>query len=250
MSDAGAGVGASPRIVDSDMSATADFSEFFDYNTDTIAGESPFPHSFDITADQASKSLEPDVLPNPKQVVSTLGEGNIRAVESPDSLHDSFRDSSSDSDTSKRTGSSASGKTALTAGDMMMTDEPELKKPWNPSFTHANGATEAPSMFGNTSPAMDDAYPLATDDQWFDFERASHSPEAASNGLKNIESPIMPTFQANGPHNAQGHNSRNNIGNEISSVSPSPCWRFILPAHAGSCVRVSVGRRASSSSPA
>ncbi|CRK10445.1 hypothetical protein BN1723_009148, partial [Verticillium longisporum] len=215
MTDAGAGPGASPFIAGTDMSATGDFSDLFDYDDDTIAAAaaaaavtSPFHQSLDLSKDQSLSGFNPQALHNPTRASSTLGARDIAAAESPDSLNDSFRDSSSDSGSSKRTGSSASGKTALTAGDIMMTDGNDIKKEWN-STSFSKGSDDGTFIFGANMPSsvMGDNFDLPTDDNFmndsFDFESASSSPEAANNAATNLASPDMPTMTAHIPRNSQ-----------------------------------------------
>ncbi|CRK38644.1 hypothetical protein BN1708_007831 [Verticillium longisporum] len=212
MTDAGAGPGA---IAGTDMSATGDFSDLFDYDDDTIAAAaaaaavtSPFHQSLDLSKDQSLSGFNPQALHNPTRASSTLGARDIAAAESPDSLNDSFRDSSSDSGSSKRTGSSASGKTALTAGDIMMTDGNGIKKEWNPA-SFSKGSDDGTFIFGANMPSsvMGDNFDLPTDDNFmndsFDFESASSSPEAANNAAMNLASLDMPTMTAHIPHNSQ-----------------------------------------------
>ncbi|RBQ98232.1 hypothetical protein VDGD_06761 [Verticillium dahliae] len=196
------------------MSATGDFSDLFDYDDDTIAAAaaaavtSPFHQSLDLSKDQSLSGFNPQALHNPTTASSTLGARDIAAAESPDSLNDSFRDSSSDSGSSKRTGSSASGKIALTAGDIIMTDGNDIKKEWN-SASFSKGSDDGTFIFGSNMPSsvMGDNFDLPTDDNFmndsFDFESASSSPEAANNAATNLASPDMPTMTAHIPHNSQ-----------------------------------------------
>ncbi|KAM0333926.1 hypothetical protein ACHAQA_000943 [Verticillium albo-atrum] len=235
MTDAGAGPGASPFIAGTDMSATADFSDLFDYDDDTIAAAavtSPFHQNLDLSKDQSLNTFNPQALHNTTGS-STLSAREIAAAESPDSLNDSFRDSSSDSGSSKRTGSSASGKTALTAGDIMMTDGNDIKKEWNPA-SFSKGPDDGTFVFGANMPSsvMGDAFDLPTDDNFmndsFDFESASSSPEAANSGALNIPSPDMPTMTANVPHN---HNSQTPSKSRAQAPRKNSQFPLTQPMH-------------------
>lgn len=185
MTDAGAGVGASPLILGSDMAATADFSEFIDYDDDALAATDPFSHSIDLPSELGSKAFHPPLLSSSDAASTALGAGGLGTVDSPDSLQDSFRDSSSDSGSSKDT----TGSSGQAAGDVTMMDGLEdLKEQWSSSFV--NG--EDPSFAFGTG--LDE-----TPDKFFDFDRASNSPGALSNGIAlNAGSPAMPTFSASG----------------------------------------------------
>ncbi|KAF0328113.1 hypothetical protein GQ607_004593 [Colletotrichum asianum] len=204
MTTAGAAVGASPIPHATVMSATIDFEEFLEYDEEGFGAANSMPN-FDLSNPNAlkflessqslheSKSLEPQA--------TLLANGTV-AAGSPDSLVDSFRDSSSDSASSKRTGSSASGKTALTAGDVMMTDGADIKPDWE-TAAFADRPEDSVYLFGGNADATLPGLDMGDDrfmEESFDFESASSSPDAIS--AVNMESPEMPTIHTNGPQKA------------------------------------------------
>ncbi|TDZ66020.1 Protein MGA2 [Colletotrichum trifolii] len=209
MTTAGAAIGASPVPPAPVMSASVDpINEFLDYDDEAYGASTPnldFSNPDTLRFFDSSHSLhEPKLL----QPQATLLAAGTVAAGSPDSLVDSFRDSSSDSTSSKRTGSSASGKTALTAGDVMMTDGADVKPDWDDPAAFVGRPEESVFLFsGPHDPTLPDGLEL-NDDKFmeasFDFESASSSPNAA--GAVNMESPEMPTINANLPpsQNAPG----------------------------------------------
>ncbi|TEA22686.1 Protein MGA2 [Colletotrichum sidae] len=209
MTTAGAAIGASPVPPAPVMSASVDpINEFLDYDDEAYGASTPnldFSNPDTLRFFDSSHSLhEPKLL----QPQATLLAAGTVAAGSPDSLVDSFRDSSSDSASSKRTGSSASGKTALTAGDVMMTDGADVKPDWDGPAAFVGRPEESVFLFsGPHDPTLPDGLEM-NDDKFmeasFDFESASSSPNAA--GAVNMESPEMPTINANLPpsQNAPG----------------------------------------------
>ncbi|WYZ37524.1 hypothetical protein EsH8_II_001030 [Colletotrichum jinshuiense] len=211
MTTAGAAVGASSMPAAPGMSPT-DFNEFLDYD-EHFGDSSPLPTNFDLSTHDTLKLSEfSQTLHEAKALepqATLLATGTVAAA-SPDSLIDSFRDSSSDSASSKRTGSSASGKTALTAGDVMMTDGADIKPDWDTSAAFIGRPEDSIFLFGaNADATLPDG--LLSDDKFmdesFDFESASSSPNAA--GAMSMESPEMPTIHTSGPQrNTAPSNSR------------------------------------------
>ncbi|KAH6688408.1 ankyrin repeat protein [Plectosphaerella plurivora] len=203
MSVAGAGAGASALIYDADMNPN-DFDEFLEFDDDeTLSAAASFPHGLDIDLDLSQdhhpKTFNPQLLQNPQAAPSTLGAIDLGAAESPDSLNDSsFRDSSSDSGSSKRA-ASASGKPALTNGDIHMMDattaHDQRKDEWQPSFSQDDA--DANFLFGNNmaSPGLNGRF--MADDALFDYSALSNgnSPDAGLGGPMAV-SPAMPSFQA------------------------------------------------------
>ncbi|OLN95286.1 Protein MGA2 [Colletotrichum chlorophyti] len=202
MTTAGAAIGASPTPAAPVMSST-DFNEYLDYD-DHFGDSSPLPTNFDLSAHDTLKLTDfPQSLHETKSLEPqpALLAGSTVVAGSPDSLVDSFRDSSSDSASSKRTGSSASGKTALTAGDVMMTDGADIKPDWDTSAAFVGRPEDGIFLFGaNGDATLPDGLDLGDDkfmDESFDFESASSSPNAA--GPIGMESPEMPTIHTHGP---------------------------------------------------
>ncbi|KAK2033438.1 hypothetical protein LX32DRAFT_89309 [Colletotrichum zoysiae] len=204
MTTAGAAIGASPMPAAPGMSPAGEFNEFLEYEDNHFGDSSPLPTNFDLSAhDTLALSEFPQSLHEAKslesQTATLLPTGTV-AAGSPDSLVDSFRDSSSDSASSKRTGSSASGKTALTAGDVMMTDGADIKSDWNPTLFGGRPEENAFLFGGNGDATLPDGLDFNDDkfmEESFDFESASSSPNAA--GAMSMESPEMPTIHANAP---------------------------------------------------
>jgi hypothetical protein len=204
MSAAGAGAGASALIYGADMTPN-DFDEFLEFDDDeTLSAVAAFPHGLDLDLDLSQdhhpKTFNPQLLQNPQSAPSTLGAIDLGAAESPDSLNDSsFRDSSSDSGSSKRA-ASASGKSALTNGDIHMMDattaHDQRKDEWQPSFSQDDA--DANFLFGSNmaSPGMNGRF--LGDDNLFDYGALSNdnSPDAGLGGGPMAVSPAMPSFQA------------------------------------------------------
>ncbi|KAF9878569.1 hypothetical protein CkaCkLH20_04061 [Colletotrichum karsti] len=188
------------------MSATIDYNEFLDYDDEGFGAPSPM-QNFDLSNPDTLKFLESSQsLHETKSLepqATLLANGTV-AAGSPDSIVDSFRDSSSDSDSSKRTGSSASGKTALTAGDVMMTDGADIKPDWESSAAFVGRPEDSVYLFGANAdatalPDLDIGADEFMNDS-FDFESASSSPNAVGSAPPaNMESPEMPTIHTNGP---------------------------------------------------
>ncbi|KAF6832094.1 hypothetical protein CPLU01_06340, partial [Colletotrichum plurivorum] len=198
MTTAGAANGASP------MPPSPGMPEFLEYEDQ--AGD--LPDYSALQSLQDVKYMEPQA--------TLLATGTV-AAGSPDSLLSSFRDSSSESASSKRTSSSASGKTALTAGDVMMTDGAEIKPDWG-ATTAFGRPDDAGYLFDPAAEAMlHDGYPNDAD-KFFDFENASGNQQ--TRGAVSMDSPDMPTIHANGPFQASNpsnvrsasHDKRNSVG--------------------------------------
>ncbi|KAL0940698.1 ankyrin repeat protein [Colletotrichum truncatum] len=211
MTTAGAAIGASPLPPAPGMSATVDFNEYLDYDEEGFGASSPLPN-FDLSNPDTLKLFESSQSIHETKVLepqTTLLANSTVAAASPDSLVDSFRDSSSDSASSKRTGSSASGKTGLTVGDVMMTDGADIKPDWDSSAAFVGRPEDSVFLFGaNTDATLPDGLDLNDDkfmDESFDFESASSSPNTAA--AVNMESPEMPTIHANGPQKAPALNN-------------------------------------------
>ncbi|KAK0368046.1 hypothetical protein CLIM01_14598, partial [Colletotrichum limetticola] len=224
MTTAGAAIGASPMPAVPGMSPTGEFNEFLEYDENNPFGDSsPLPTNFDLNAHDTLKISDfPQSLHEAKSLeprATLLATGTV-AAGSPDSLIDSFRDSSSDSASSKRTASSASGKTA----DVMMTDGADVKHDWDAS-AFVGRPEDSIFMFGaNADATLPDGLDLNDDkfmDESFDFESASSSPNAA--GAMSMESPEMPTIHTNGPPKtiAPGNPRNANHGKRNSQYSIS-----------------------------
>ncbi|KAL2753674.1 hypothetical protein ACRALDRAFT_2044030 [Sodiomyces alcalophilus JCM 7366] len=252
MTDAGADVGASSLIAGTDMS-TDELSEVFDYdnaNANILSAAASRAKSrtkdplhttlsldFDASNDQDLKSfnpIQPKVLDHHlKPVVPT----DNRAAESPDSIHDdSFRDSSSDSCFSKRTGSSSSEKTTFSTGDIIMTDgaawdlsadSPDFQPPPGCDDSFLFSSAPMPSSSTPAAPGAmsggDADHRQITDDSFmnesFDFESASSSPEAINNN-------VAPSSHAPSPPNtfsdaAQAKASTNRVKDAARNVHPT-----------------------------
>ncbi|KAH7153235.1 hypothetical protein EDB81DRAFT_450727 [Dactylonectria macrodidyma] len=170
-------------------------------------------------------SNSPDTL----QSLESLGAGDPKAFLSPqelttapfpDSPNGSYHDSSSESASSKRTGSSTSSKTPATTADVMM-DDGDVKMEWgNPEFGPFTDDDAAFTFGREADSALDGIYGFDQDDSFlersFDFESASSSPETANGVQTSMASPEMPTIKTNSPAksgatskrvktNAQGH---------------------------------------------
>jgi hypothetical protein len=222
MTSAGAGGGTSPFIADSGMSG-ADFGEFL-YDSDELFGaSSPLP-ILDPSGDVADtlQQLESSVTTDLKSLVSPQPQqslARINPASAPDSPSGSVEDSSSDdASSSKRTDSSLSSKTALTAGDVMMTDAFDMKSEWSPPSSEAHRDGNQYVMFGSTADGFDGS-------TFFDFDSASSSPNASGTVATNVASPEMPTIQTSSNHHkgsyaskqrAQGH-SKNHSVRSLSS---------------------------------
>ncbi|ROT40305.1 hypothetical protein SODALDRAFT_290415 [Sodiomyces alkalinus F11] len=232
MTDAGAGVGASSLIAGTDMTATGEFSEFFDYDNANVLSAAASPartrtrtrdplHTtlgldFGLSNDQDLESFNSIPPKVSSQYPPKATPTDNRAAESPDSAHDdSFRDSSSDSCFSKRTGSSSSEKTTFSAGDVTMADGPDTtNQEWDisddsPDFqpsgcnaTFLFGSADMSSSLTSAAPGVlcggDADHRQITDDSFmnesFDFESASSSPQAINH--------IPPPSHALSPPNA------------------------------------------------
>ncbi|KAM6538560.1 SPT3 Dosage dependent suppressor of Ty-induced promoter mutations-like protein [Fusarium falciforme] len=110
-----------------------------------------------------------------------------------------YQDSSSESASSKRTGSSTSSKTAvnaaITSADAQI-DDLDCKMEWGTTFT-AFPDDDSPFEFGRDQ--IDGMYNFEHDDHFFDrtapFE-ASSSPDRVTAARNSITSPTMPTAKA------------------------------------------------------
>ncbi|KAK2003568.1 hypothetical protein LX36DRAFT_94818 [Colletotrichum falcatum] len=225
MTTAGAAIGASPMPPAPGMSPAGEFNEFLEYEDNHFGDSSPLPTNFDLSAHDTlalpdfSQSLHEAKSLEPQTAATLLPTGTV-AAGSPDSLVDSFRDSSSDSASSKRTSSSASGKTALTAGDVMMTDGADIKSDWNPTLFGGRPEENAFLFGGNGDATLPDGLDFNDDkfmEESFDFESASSSPNAA--GAMSMESPEMPTIHATAPQKtiAPSNNTRHAAHGKRSS---------------------------------
>lgn len=248
MTDVGTGIGASSLIAGTDMS-TDEFSEVFEYDTTNVLSaassrarakskdplHATLSLDFDPSDDQDLKAFN-SIKPKDFDHHSKPAPTDNRAAESPDSLHDdSFRDSSSDSCFSKRTGSSSSEKTTFSAGDIVMTDGPDVDQPWdlsvdfpgfqppgcNDSFffnsaAMTSSASAAPGALGGG----DANHRQVTDDSFmnesFDFESASGSPEAINNVVPSSTHPLSPP---NAPPNASADVQAKVVPNRVEDTA-------------------------------
>lgn len=263
MSAAGAGVGTGAIIYDMNN----DFDEFLEFgDDDTLGANGGFPHDLGLAQDIHPKTFNPQLLQNPQAAPSTLGAIDLGAAESPDSINDSsFRDSSSDSGSSKRAGS-ASGKAALTNGDVHMMDASaattaaasihggQRKDEWPPVFSQDDA--DANFLFGNTmaSPTMDTRF--LTDDNLFDYNALSNgnSPDGLHSAM--AHSPAMPSFQAapvpapprktSSTPNRPKPKAKSQTKKKAATANKPVSGTVILtttPGHAAVIVHVSVWRR-------
>lgn len=204
--------------------------EFNDFSDDDLCANNLFDFS---NSPDTLQSLESLGASDPKAFLSPQ---ELSTGPFPDSPNGSYHDSSSESASSKHTGSSTSSKTPATTTDVMM-DDGDVKMEWgNPGFgpftdddaTFAFGRDADPS-------ALDGIYGFGQDDSFldrsFDFESASSSPEMANGAQPSMASPEMPTIKTNSPMkseappkrvktNAQGHH-------KAPSVSQTHTFRVI-----------------------
>ncbi|KAF4996821.1 hypothetical protein FDECE_12295 [Fusarium decemcellulare] len=186
---------ASPLIAGAAMSA----GEFNDFSDDDLNASNIFDFSNSPDTLQTLESLggtDPKAFLSPQDLTGTAF---------PDSPNGSYQDSSSESASSKRTGSSTSSKTAVNPVDALM-DDGDIKMEWG-NVEFSTFSEEDAFAFGrdHTDAPLDGIYNFTDHDdsflsRTFDFESASSSPEAA-NGIQNsITSPAMPTIKTNSPH--------------------------------------------------
>ncbi|KAJ3514847.1 hypothetical protein NM208_g15026 [Fusarium decemcellulare] len=185
----------SPLIAGAAMSA----GEFNDFSDDDLNASNIFDFSNSPDTLQTLESLGGT---DPKAFLSPQ---DLTGAAFPDSPNGSYQDSSSESASSKRTGSSTSSKTAVNPVDALM-DDGEIKMEWG-NVEFSTFSEEDAFAFGrdHTDAPLDGIYNFTDHDdsflsRTFDFESASSSPEAA-NGIQNsITSPAMPTIKTNSPH--------------------------------------------------
>lgn len=178
----------SPLIAGAAMSG----GEFNDFSDDELGASNLFDFSNSPDTLQTLESLgagDPKVFLSPQ---------DLTTAPFPDSPNGSYQDSSSESASSKRTGSSTSSKTAVTSAEAVM-DDGDVKMEWgNPTF--GGFGDDDAFAFGRdpTDPShlggmygfndQDDTFL----DQTFDFESASSSPETANGAQTSVTSLEMP----------------------------------------------------------
>lgn len=204
--------------------------EFNDFSDDDLGANNLFDFS---NSPDTLQSLESLGASDPKAFLSPQ---ELSAGPFPDSPNGSYHDSSSESASSKRTGSSTSSKTPATSTDVMM-DDGDIKMEWgNPGFGTFTDDDAAFAFGRDADPsALDGIYGFGQDDSFldrsFDFESASSSPEMANGAQPSMASPEMPTIKTNSPMkpeappkrvktNAQGHH-------KAPSVSQTHTFRVI-----------------------
>ncbi|KAF4979399.1 hypothetical protein FZEAL_4376 [Fusarium zealandicum] len=186
----------SPLIAGAAMSG----GEFNDFSDDELGASNLFDFSNSPDTLQTLESLGGT---DPKAFLSPQ---DLTRAPFPDSPNGSYQDSSSESASSKRTGSSTSSKTAVNPVDALMMDDGDVKMEWgNPGFS-TFGDDDAAFAFGRDpgDSSLDGIYNFADHDdtfldRTFDFESASSSPETANGGQTSITSPEMPTINTNSP---------------------------------------------------
>ncbi|KAM5342956.1 hypothetical protein ACJ41O_013922 [Fusarium nematophilum] len=184
----------SPLIAGAAMSG----GEFNDFSDDELGASNLFDFSNSPDTLQTLESLggtDPKAFLSPQDLTA--------AAPFPDSPNGSYQDSSSESASSKRTGSSTSSKAAVNPVDALM-DDGDIKMEWgNPGFS-AFTDDDAAFAFGRDPSSFDGIYNFNDHDdsfldRTFDFESASSSPEAATGGRNSVTSPEMPTIKTNSP---------------------------------------------------
>jgi hypothetical protein len=236
MTSSGTDPGASPFIAGSGMSAH-EFGEFIYDSDEPLGASSPLPDLDSSANADALQALNQSVTNNPKSFfspqVTFTKVSQVVTATGPESPSGSFQDSSSDSASSKRTGSYTSSKTALTAGDIIMTNVADVKTeriPFPVQLGNGHMSAENVFMFGANGdlPAMEDMYDFDDKlmEESFDFDSASSSPNAAgANG--GMASPEMPTIKTNTPMKSwqtsksrpQGHIKNHSVSNLPYSLS-------------------------------
>lgn len=182
-------------------------------------------------------SNSPDAL----QSLETLSASDHKVFLSPQELHSagpfvdspngSYQDSSSESASStKRTTSTASTKTPVTAGDST-TEDGDVKMEWgNPNFsTFVDDSTFTFGRDVGDDSNMGGLYDFNDQDdsfmdRTFDFESASSSPEMANgtNGANgNITSPVMPTIDTTSPVKSEATPKRKKKTSQGHHKAPS-----------------------------
>ncbi|KAH6885901.1 hypothetical protein B0T10DRAFT_86972 [Thelonectria olida] len=180
--------------------------------TPAATGPSPLiagaPIDFnDFSDEEFSNSIldftnSPDTL----QSLGSLGAGDPKAFLSPqelstgtlpDSPNAFYHDSSSESASSKRAGSSTSSKTPVTTADVTM-DEDSVKMEWETPNFDAFADEDTAFGYGNDT----GMYCFNHDDfinPSFDFESTSNSPDATNGAQPSVASPDMSVINTRSP---------------------------------------------------
>ena len=178
--------------------------EYHDFSDDELGASNLFnfadsPDTLQSLESTAISSKDQATFLNPQQ----LATGTF-----PDSPNGSFPDSSSESaESTKRTGSIVSSKTPASTAGMNTGDAGDIKMEWDSSNYGAFDDDDNTFNFGSApdTSAMNGLYGFGEQDdsfmdQSFDFESASSSSDALSNGAANMASPGIPTINSNSPH--------------------------------------------------
>jgi hypothetical protein len=154
-------------------------------------------------------SNSPDTL----QSLGSLGAGDPKAFLSPqelstgtlpDSPNAFYHDSSSESASSKRAGSSTSSKTPVTTTDVTMDEDP-VKMEWETPDYSSFADEDAAFGYGHDAgpSSLDGLYCFNQDDSFinpnFDFDSASNSPDTTNGVQLTVASPELPAFNAHSP---------------------------------------------------
>lgn len=192
--------------------------EINDFTDDELNGMIDFSNSPDTlqTFDNLS-SNDTKIFISPQDLIS----GPL-----PDSPNGSYQDSSSETASTKRAGSSSSPNPTTMARDGMM-DDLDTSMDWNDGDLAAFGGDDHTFNFRDTVDSnLDELYMFkdhdeALMDHTFDFESSTTSPLNLNRGQTNMPSPEMPTihphspaktFASQGKKIARGHQKGPSVG--------------------------------------